>query len=228
MIQLEMVTKAYYEVGQVTVHALRGVDLTICDGDMVAVMGPSGSGTSTLMNILGCMDVPSTGRYLLDGADVGAMSRRQLAKVRGRKIGFVFQAANLIADITAIGNVELPLIYTRTPLKRERARLALEHVGLGGRQSDMPVELTAAQRQKVVIARALINDPEILLDDETASDLDTVSTLEIMTLLSTLNNTGRTVVFTTHKEEIAAFAKRIIRLQDGRIANDRTVTNRAL
>jgi putative ABC transport system ATP-binding protein len=226
VIQLEKVTKAYYGAKQITVRALQDLDLTICDGDMVAVMGASGSGTSTLMNILGCLDAPSTGRYLLDGADVSVLSRRQLAKVRGRKIGFVCQATNLIADATVAGNVELPLIYTRTRVGDDRARRALERVGLRGRQSDMPVNLSAAQRQKVVIARALINDPGTLLVDEPASDLDTDSILEIMALFTTLNNNGRTVVFTTHHEEVAAFAKRLVRLQCGKIVSDRTVTNR--
>jgi len=227
VIQLEGVAKAYQKAGRVTVHALRGVDLTIGDGEMVAVLGPSGSGTSTLMNILGCMDVPTTGRYLLDGTDVAALSRRQLAEIRSRKIGFVFQSSNLISDATVMGNVELPLIYMRARVRRESAQRALERVGLEGRQDDLPVELFAAQRQKVVIARALINNPVILLDDEPASGLDHDSSIEIMGLFAALNSAGCTVVFATHEEEIAAFAKRVVRLQDGRIVSDQAVTNRA-
>jgi putative ABC transport system ATP-binding protein len=222
LIQLEGVSKAY-QMGKVEVPVLHGVDLTIDDGEMVAIMGPSGSGKSTMMNILGCLDVPTSGRYLLDGTDVTRLSGNQLAKIRSRKIGFVFQSFNLISRTSAIRNVELPLIYAGIRDRRRSARLALEQVGLGERQKHMPNELSGGQQQRVAIARALINDPAILLADEPTGNLDTTSSLEIMKLLSALNDAGHTVVLITHEEEIARFAKRIVRLRDGRIASDEAV-----
>jgi putative ABC transport system ATP-binding protein len=210
-------------MGKVEVPVLHGVDLTIDDGEMVAIMGPSGSGKSTMMNILGCLDVPTSGRYLLDGTDVTRLSGNQLAKIRSRKIGFVFQSFNLISRTSAIRNVELPLIYAGVRDRRKPARLALEQVGLGERQKHMPNELSGGQQQRVAIARALINDPAILLADEPTGNLDTTSSLEIMKLLSALNDAGHTVVLITHEEEIARFAKRIVRLRDGRIASDEAV-----
>jgi putative ABC transport system ATP-binding protein len=219
MIQLEGITKAY-QMGRVEVPVLHGLDLVIKDGEMVAIMGPSGSGKSTLMNILGCLDVPTSGRYLLDGTDVSRLSSSQLAQVRSRKIGFVFQSFNLIPRTTAARNVELPLIYAGIRDRRRSARLALEQVGLGERQKHMPNELSGGQQQRVAIARALINDPAILLADEPTGNLDTISSREIMKLLGELNDAGCTVVIITHEEEVAGFANRVVRLRDGLIVND--------
>ena len=220
MIQLEEVTKAY-QMGKVEVPVLHSVDLAVDDGEMVAIMGPSGSGKSTLMNILGCLDGPSSGRYLLDGADVSRLSGNRLAKIRSHKIGFVFQSFNLVARTSAIRNVELPLIYAGVSDRRIRASRALEQVGLADRQKHLPSELSGGQQQRVAIARALINDPAMLLADEPTGNLDTASSLEIMKLLMELNDAGRTVVIITHEEEIARFAKRVVRLRDGRIVSDR-------
>jgi putative ABC transport system ATP-binding protein len=225
MIQLEDVTKAY-RVGELEVRALHGVDLTIADGELVAIMGPSGSGTSTLMNILGCLDVPTSGRYLLDGTDVSQLSSNRLAKIRNRKIGFVFQSFNLVPRISAVRNVELPLVYAGVPDRRSRAQRALEQVGLGERQQHLPNELSGSQQQRVAIARALINDPAILLADEPTGNLDTAASGEIMRLLGELNAAGRTVVIITHEEEVAAFAKRVVRLRDGRIVSDQAQRTR--
>jgi putative ABC transport system ATP-binding protein len=219
MIQLESITKTY-QMGKVQVPVLHGLDLVIHDGEMVAIMGPSGSGKSTLMNILGCLDIPTSGRYLLDGSDVSRLSSNQLAKVRSRKIGFVFQSFNLIPRTTAMRNVELPLIYSGIRDRRRSARLALEQVGLGERQKHMPNELSGGQQQRVAIARALINDPAVLLADEPTGNLDTISSREIMKLLGELNDAGCTVVIITHDEEVAGFANRVVRLRDGLIVND--------
>jgi putative ABC transport system ATP-binding protein len=219
VIQLEDIHKIY-RMGKVVVPVLHGIDLTIDDGEMVAIMGPSGSGKSTLMNILGCLDVPTTGRYLLDGADVSRLSDNRLAKIRNRKIGFVFQSFNLIPRTSAAGNVELPLIYAGVGARRNLARRALEQVGLDQRQKHMPNELSGGQQQRVAIARALINDPAILLADEPTGNLDTASSVEIMKLLSALNDAGRTIVVITHEHEIARFAKRVVRLRDGYIESD--------
>ncbi len=216
MIQLEAVTKAY-QMSEVEVRALDGVDLTIDDGEMVAIMGPSGSGKSTLMNILGCLDAPTSGRYLLDGTDVSRLSDNQLAKIRSRKIGFVFQSFNLIPRTNAICNVEVPLIYAGVRARRDTARAALETVGLDDRRQHLPNELSGGQQQRVAIARALINDPAILLADEPTGNLDTAASRDIMKLLSELNDAGRTVVIITHEEEVARFAKRVVRMRDGRI-----------
>jgi putative ABC transport system ATP-binding protein len=225
MIQLEDVIKVY-RMGKVEVRALDGVDLTIDDGELVAIMGPSGSGKTTLMNILGCLDIPTSGRYLLDGIDVSRLSGNRLAKIRSRKIGFVFQSFNLVSRTSAIRNVELPLIYAGVPDRRSRARRALEQVGLGERQKHMPNELSGGQQQRVAIARALINDPAILLADEPTGNLDTASSTEILTLLGGLNDAGRTVVIITHEEEVAHFAKRVVRMRDGRIVSDQVQRTR--
>ncbi len=222
MIQLEDVTKVY-RMGKLRARALYGVDLVIGDGELVAIVGPSGSGTSTLMNILGCLDIPTSGRYLLDGTDVSRLSDNQLAKIRSRKIGFVFQSFNLVSRTSAIRNVELPLFYAGFYAgvrdRRNPARL-LEQVGLGDRQRHLPNELSVGQQQRVAIARALINDPTLLLADEPTGDLDAASGAEILKLLGGLSGAGRTVVVITNKEEVARFAKRIVRLRDGRIVSD--------
>jgi putative ABC transport system ATP-binding protein len=225
MLQLEDVTKVY-RMGKVEVRALCGVDLTIDDGELVAIMGPSGSGKTTLMNILGCLDVPTSGRYLLDGTDVSRLSDNRLAKIRSRRIGFVFQSFNLVARTSAIRNVELPLVYAGVRSRRNPARLALEQVGLGERHKHLPNELSGGQQQRVAIARALINDPALLLADEPTGNLDTASSREIMRLLGALNEDGRTVVIITHEEEVAGFAKRVVRMRDGRVESDQVQRDR--
>ncbi|HWR49441.1 MAG TPA: ABC transporter ATP-binding protein [Pseudonocardiaceae bacterium] len=226
MIQLEDVTKAY-QMGKVEVPVLHGINLAIDDGEMVAIMGPSGSGKTTLMNILGCLDIPTSGRYLLDGIDVSRLSDNRLAKIRSRKIGFVFQSFNLVSRTSALRNVELPLVYAGVRDRRKPDRRALEQVGLGERQKHLPNELSGGQQQRVAIARALINDPALLLADEPTGNLDTASSLEIMRLLGALNDAGRTVVLITHEEEVAGCAKRVVRLRDGRIVSDQVQRTRA-
>jgi len=222
MIELQGVTKSY-RMGDTEMPVLHGIDLTIADGEMVAIMGPSGSGKSTLMNILGCLDVPTGGRYLLDGVDVSELSKSQLAKIRGRRIGFVFQSFNLIPRMSAILNVELPLVYIGQRSRKEPARRALERVGLGQRLNHVPSELSGGQKQRVAIARALINDPAIVLADEPTGALDSKSSTEIMELLAELNDAGTTIVVITHEEEVAQCAKRIVRLRDGVIGSDERV-----
>jgi putative ABC transport system ATP-binding protein len=219
MIQLEAITKVY-RMGKVQVPVLHGIDLTIDDGELVAIMGPSGSGKTTLMNILGCLDTPTSGRYLLDGIDVSRLSDNRLAKIRSRKIGFVFQSFNLVPRTNALRNVELPLVYAGVRARHRSARLALEQVGLADRQKHLPNELSGGQQQRVAIARALINNPALLLADEPTGNLDSASTREILKLLGGLNDAGRTVVIITHEEEVAEFAKRIVRLRDGRVVSD--------
>jgi putative ABC transport system ATP-binding protein len=224
MIELEAITKAY-RMGKVRVDVLHGIDLTIDDGELVAIMGPSGSGKTTLMNILGCLDAPTSGRYLLDGVDVSRLSDNRLARIRSHKIGFVFQSFNLVPRTNALRNVELPLVYAGAKARHKAARLALEQVGLADRQKHMPNELSGGQQQRVAIARALINDPALLLADEPTGNLDSASTREILKLLGALNDAGRTVVIITHEEEVAGFAKRIVRLRDGRVVSDECPTS---
>jgi putative ABC transport system ATP-binding protein len=220
MIELDGVTKIYGN-GEVKVKALGPVDLLVEEGDFVAIMGPSGSGKSTMMNILGCLDVPSTGRYTLDGIDVSKLRDNKLASIRNTRIGFVFQSFNLIARTSALRNVELPLVYAGVKAnRRARALAALERVGLGERAGHMPNELSGGQQQRVAVARALVTDPAIILADEPTGNLDTTSTVEIMRLLTELNDAGRTIVLITHEPEVAEFAKRVIELRDGAIVRD--------
>ena len=219
MIRLEGVVKTY-RMGEAEVPALDGVDLTIEEGDFVAIMGPSGSGKSTLMNILGCLDVPTTGRYVLDGVDVSAQSDDELADIRNRKIGLVFQSFNLLPRTTALANVELPLLYGRQRERRSRALLALDQVGLSQRALHLPNQLSGGQQQRVAIARALVTRPTMLLADEPTGNLDSTASHEIAGMLVRLNESGRTIVLITHEEEIAAFAQRVVRLRDGRIVSD--------
>ena len=220
MITLEGITKVY-RAGEVEVPALKGISLHIPEGEFIAIMGPSGSGKSTLMNLIGCLDQPSEGRYILDGYDVSVLTDDQLAWIRNRKIGFVFQSFNLIPRASAVHNVEMPLIYAGDSLQRhERAMAALESVGLLDRASHLPNELSGGQQQRVAVARALVTDPAILLADEPTGNLDTESSLEIMKLLRELNQQGRTIVLITHEADIAAFAQRVVRLRDGVIVSD--------
>jgi len=220
VITLEGITKIY-RTGEVEVPALKGVSLHIPEGEFIAIMGPSGSGKSTLMNVIGCLDQPSAGRYILDGYDVSALSDDQLAWIRNRKIGFVFQSYNLIPRASAVHNVEMPLIYAGdNQQRRERAMAALESVGLLERAGHLPNELSGGQQQRVAVARALVTDPAILLADEPTGNLDSESSLEIMKLLRDLNQQGRTIVLITHEPDIAAFAQRVVRLRDGVIVSD--------
>jgi putative ABC transport system ATP-binding protein len=211
-----------YGAGETAVHALRGVSLTVGRGDYVAIMGSSGSGKSTLMNILGCLDIPSSGSYRLDGVDVSRLSDRQLALVRNRRIGFVFQSFNLIPRMTALSNVELPLAYAglRAAERRRRARGALEMVGLGDRAGHEPNQLSGGQQQRVAVARALVTAPALVLADEPTGNLDTQSTTEVLSVLDRLNRSGRTIVLITHEPDVAQHARRLIRLVDGQIVED--------
>ncbi len=220
MITLEGITKVY-RTGEVEVAALKGISLHIPEGEFVAIMGPSGSGKSTLMNVIGCLDQPSSGRYILDGYDVSALTDDQLAWIRNRKIGFVFQSYNLIPRASAVHNVEMPLIYAGdNEQRKERAMAALESVGLLQRAGHLPNELSGGQQQRVAVARALVTDPAILLADEPTGNLDSESSLEIMRLLRDLNQQGRTIVLITHEPDIAAFAQRVVRVRDGVIVSD--------
>jgi putative ABC transport system ATP-binding protein len=213
-----------YALGDIAVHALRGVTLTIERGDFVAIMGASGSGKSTLMHILGCLDLPTRGRYLLDGVDVRGMSEDELSDVRNRKIGFVFQSFNLIPRTEAVMNVELPLIYgglRQRAKRRARAERALVEVGLADRLHHLPSELSGGQQQRVAVARAIATNPAIILADEPTGNLDTTSTHEVMEIFGRLNEGGRTVVLITHEADVASHAKRVIRLVDGNVTEDR-------
>jgi putative ABC transport system ATP-binding protein len=219
MIELEHVSKVY-KTGDIELRALDDANLLIEDGDLVAIMGASGSGKSTMMNILGCLDVPTEGVYKLDGIDVGQRSENQLADIRNRKIGFVFQSFNLIPRTSALRNVELPMVYAGTRSRRAKAAEALQRVGLGDRMDHMPNELSGGQQQRVAVARSLVNDPTMILADEPTGNLDTASTVDIMNLFVELNDGGRTVVLITHEPEVASFAKRVVTLRDGRIISD--------
>lgn len=211
-----------YRIGEVEVHALRQIDLQIFKGEYVALMGPSGSGKSTLMNILGCLDTPSRGTYTLNGTNVSKMSDNELAEIRNKEIGFIFQTFNLLPRNTALENVALPLVYAGKGKKErlQKAAEALASVGLADRMYHKPNELSGGQRQRVAIARALVNNPSIILADEPTGNLDTKTSHEIMDLLENINNNGNTVIIVTHEEDIAKRAKRIIRLRDGLIEKD--------
>ena len=220
-----------YQMGEVEVRALDGVSLSIAPGDFVAVMGPSGSGKSTFMNIVGCLDRPTSGRYFLDGHDVSGLDRDQRAEIRNGKIGFVFQSFNLLARTSAIENVELPLIYSAdsrlTSAEREaKARRCLEIVGLTGREGHFPSQLSGGQQQRVAIARALINDPKLILADEPTGNLDTKTSGEVMGVFQALNDDGKTVVVITHETDIAEYARRVVLFRDGQVVEDHPVAQR--
>jgi len=219
---LQGVSKSY-GTGEIAVHALRDVHLRVERGDFIAVMGASGSGKSTLMNVIGCLDVPTSGRYLLEGLDVSQLDDFELAYIRNRKIGFVFQSYNLVSRTSALRNVELPLIYARVPKRerQQRAEEALTAVGVAHRLRHTPAELSGGQQQRVAIARAIVTEPTIVLADEPTGNLDSASGAEVMEIFSRLNATGRTIVMITHEVEISAYAKRVIHLLDGKIDLDR-------
>jgi putative ABC transport system ATP-binding protein len=228
VIQISGVKKVY-TMGANKVFALRGVDLTVAPGEMIAVMGSSGSGKSTLMNILGCLDVPTEGSYVLDGVKVNGMSRNALADLRNQKLGFVFQGFNLLARTSALDNVELPLLYDRSGRKLDTRKLATEalsRVGLGDRLDHQPSELSGGQQQRVAIARALVTHPALLLADEPTGNLDSRTTVEVMTLFQELNDQGITIVLVTHEPDVAQYAKRVVEVRDGHILRDHPVTGR--
>ncbi len=221
LLELQDLTRTY-RMGDADVHALAGVSLAVEAGEFVAVMGASGSGKSTLMNVLGCLDRPDSGRYHLDGTDVAQLTREQLASVRNRTLGFVFQSFNLLPRTRAVENVELPLLYAGVPAaeRRRRARRALEQVGLGQRLDHTPSQLSGGQQQRVAIARALVNSPKLILADEPTGNLDTATSIEVMALLQSLGRTGMTVMLVTHEADIAAYAARSIVMRDGRVIAD--------
>ena len=224
IIKIENLNKTY-DTGAIQVHALRGINLTIHEGEYVAIMGQSGSGKSTLMNILGCMDRQFSGTYELDGISIAQQSENQLSAIRNQKIGFVFQAFQLIPRTSALKNVEIPMIYAgmKADARKVKAAALLEKVGLGQRIHHMPNELSGGQKQRVAIARALANDPAIILADEPTGNLDTKASYENMEFFTNLNKEGATVIVVTHEEEIAAYTDRIIRFQDGQIVSDKKV-----
>jgi len=224
VIEIEGVSKLY-TMGEETIHALRGVDLKICRNEYLAIMGPSGSGKSTLMNMLGCLDTPTSGHYQFNGRDVAAMIDDELAEIRNREIGFVFQTFNLLPRATSLSNVELPLVYAgySPSERRQRATEALEKVGLGDRMQHKPNELSGGQRQRVAVARALVNNPSIILADEPTGNLDSKTGVEIMGLFEDLYELGNTIIVVTHEEEVALHARRIVRLRDGLIESDAPV-----
>ncbi len=223
MIQLENVTKLY-RMGKVEIHALRGLSLSIDKGEMIAIIGASGSGKSTLLNIIGCLDKPTAGRYFLDQIDVSRLNDNKLAELRSKKFGFVFQDFNLLSRATAAANVELPLIYSGSLQKRKLAMEALERVGLGARAKHKPTELSGGEQQRVVIARALVNKPSLILADEPTGNLDSVSSAEIIAIFQKLNREGITVVLVTHEMDVALKTRRLIRLKDGKLIGDEPIT----
>ncbi len=228
VIRITGVTKTYV-MGTTEVHALAGVDLVVRQGEMVAVMGASGSGKSTMMNVIGCLDLPTSGTYELDGERVDNLDRNRLADIRNRRIGFVFQGFNLLARTSAQENVELPLLYDRSGRRVDigaAARAALERVGLGERRHHLPNELSGGQQQRVAIARALVTEPALLLADEPTGNLDTRTSIEVLALFQQLNNQGLTVVMVTHEEDIARYARRRVELRDGLVVRDEPVAGR--
>ena len=218
MIELDKVTKVYH-MGKVEVNALRGVSLSINTGEMVAIIGASGSGKSTMLNVIGCLDKPTSGSYFFEGVDVSQLNDNQLAEVRNKKIGFVFQDFNLLPRATALANVELPLLYSGVRRRRQRAIEALGQVGLGKRANHKPTEMSGGEQQRVAIARALVNNPAVILADEPTGELDTQSSAEIMSIFHQLHQDGKTIVLITHETDIAAQAQRTVRLCDGELVS---------
>jgi putative ABC transport system ATP-binding protein len=228
VIKMEKVKK-FYNVGDVVVKALQGIDLTFKSGEFIAIMGASGSGKSTLMNIIGCLDQPTSGDYYFEGMNINALSRNEYADIRNQKIGFVFQVFNLLPRTSALENVELPLFYDRTGRinsPKKRATEALSRVGLGDRIGHKPNQLSGGERQRVAIARALVNQPSIVLADEPTGNLDSLTSIDVMTVFQDLNEQGITIVLVTHEPDIAQYAKRIVTLRDGLIIQDKTVEKR--
>jgi putative ABC transport system ATP-binding protein len=228
VIQTIQMTKTF-QMGDVAVHALRGIDLEVKEGEFVAIMGASGSGKSTLMNLLGCLDMPTSGEYYLDGKSVSRMSRNEYADIRNQKIGFVFQGFNLLARTSALENVELPLFYDRTGRIKnpgQAAKEALQRVGLGDRMDHEPNQLSGGQQQRVAIARALVNQPAILLADEPTGNLDSKTSIDIISVFQELNDQGITIILVTHERDISQYAKRIVEMRDGHIRRDYSVENR--
>ncbi len=225
MIEIQGVAKIYGK-GESQIKALNGVTLFVDKGEIVAIIGASGSGKSTLMNIIGCLDKPTSGEYLFEGADVSRLGDNQLAEMRNKKIGFVFQDFNLLHRASALANVELPLIYSGVRQKRQRAMEALERVGLAARATHKPTELSGGEQQRVAIARALVNNPELILADEPTGNLDTKSAAEIISIFRRLNEEGITIIMVTHESDIAAQTKRVIRLMDGQVVSDEKVTQK--
>jgi putative ABC transport system ATP-binding protein len=227
IIEISHAAKVYHLGDEVDVHALRGVSLDIYEGEFIAIMGASGSGKSTFMNILGCLDKPTKGKYMLDGIEVGSLNRDQLAEIRNKKLGFVFQGFNLLSRTSAIENTELPLFYCSISQKRrkEKAIEALRRVGLGERMHHYPNQLSGGQQQRVAIARSLVNDPTIILADEPTGNLDSRTSVEVMGIFQELNDMGITIVLVTHEHDIADFTKRHVIFKDGKIKSDRMNTN---
>lgn len=230
LIEIIDLKKDYY-VGEVTVHALRGINMVVNEGEFVAIMGASGSGKSTMLNIIGCLDKPTAGEYILDGTSISRLSRNELSGLRNRKLGFVFQTYNLLPRTNALDNVELPLMYNntiKTKERKERAQAALESVGLADRMFHKPNQLSGGQQQRVAIARSLVNDPVVILADEATGNLDTRTSYEIMALFQELNNKGKTIVFVTHELDIARCATRNIIFKDGLIQRESIVRDRII
>jgi putative ABC transport system ATP-binding protein len=224
VISLEDIHKVY-NMGEVDVHALRGVSISIKSGEFISIIGPSGSGKSTLMNIIGCLDKPTSGNYFIEGQNIANLEKDRLAEIRNEKIGFVFQSFNLLPRTSAIENVELPLIYNGTPSNKrlEMANEALRVLGLEGRENHLPSQLSGGQQQRVAIARAIVNKPSIVLADEPTGNLDTRTSIEILEIFKSLNEQGKTIVMITHEKDIADYAKRIIVLSDGKILNENKI-----
>lgn len=225
MIELENITKVY-RMGKVDVFALNGISISISKGDMVAIVGASGSGKSTMLHVIGCLDKPTSGKYILDGQDISRLNDNKLADIRNKKLGFVFQEFNLLTRITAVANVELPMIYGNSRLKRQRAIKALERVGLGGRANHKPTEMSGGEQQRVAIARALVTNPQVILADEPTGNLDSASSNDIIALFRELHQEGITIIIITHEMDIANQTQRIIRLLDGKIISDEPVSGK--
>ena len=220
--------KKIYKIGSIEVPALSGVSFSVEEGEFVAIMGPSGSGKTTLMNIIGCLDRPTSGQYILDDMDVSRLNDAARAAVRNRKIGFVFQSFNLLPRLSALSNVAMPMLYSNRPKNMKAVKAALDSVGLGRRMHHTPMQLSGGEQQRVAIARSLVNDPPIIFGDEPTGNLDTATGVEIMAIFQRLNNLGKTVIIVTHEQDIAEHAKRILRFRDGQLESDEPVINQLI